>query len=836
MSKLAQPACFHCGLPVLVPGTHRAAVLGAPREFCCLGCESVARAIVAGGHSRYYETRDVPQDGAGRTPVPQDLPPVEVYDDPAAQRQFVVRAGEHEREVTLILDRITCAACIWLSESCLRQLPGVIRASVNSTTRRAQVRWDERTTGLGSIIEAIRAIGYDAYPWDPVRQDRLERVERRRAAWRLFVAGFGAMQVMMYAIPAYIDGGLSMSAESEGLMRWASLVLTLPVLLIACRPFFDSAWRELRLARIGLDTPIALGILGGFLASAWATVAGGGEVYYDSISMLVFLLLLARWVESAARQRAGRELDRILRWMPSVALRMPDPSDAARLEKVAAHDLAAGDHVLVPPGERVPADGTVLSGESGVDESLLTGESRPVAKAAGAPLTGGSVNLEQALVMRVTRAGGDTAAAAIGRLVDRAAASRPEVLSGADRLARWLTVVVIVAATGAALAWSQFAPERALWIAVAVLVVTCPCALALAAPIALTAASARLLRHGIVLTRARAVQALSRATDVVLDKTGPLTHGGLALAATRLHGSRVEAECRARAQAIEASSRHPLARAFRAVPGAALPPVAGVTQFPGHGVEAFVDGVRTRIGGQAFCEELAGPRPAGSDAAPGEAPATEVHLADERGWLATFTLEDRLRDDAAALVQALAARGLRVHLVSGDREEVVASLAGRLGIAAHAGGRAPQDKLAYVEALQREGRSVVMIGDGLNDAPVLARADASIAVAGGADAAQLQADLVVLGGRIGEVAAAFGIAGRTMRIIRQNLGWALAWNAIALPLAMAGFIGPWEAAVGMAASSVIVVVNALRVFERGPAKAPWKASTSSFLSRSRSFS
>jgi len=836
MPTLAQPACYHCGLPVLAPGTHRAEVLGVAREFCCLGCESVARAIVAGGYARYYETREASQDGAGLAPVPQDLPPVEVYDEPAAQRQFVVSTGAHEREVTLILDRITCAACIWLSETCLRQLPGVVYASVNSATRRAQVRWDERRTGLGRIIEAIRAIGYDAYPWDPARQDSMERIERRDALWRLFVAGFGAMQVMMYAIPVYLDGGLSMTAEAENLMRWASLVLTLPVLFISCRPFFDSAWRELRLARVGLDTPISLGILGGFLASAWATVMGGGEVYYDSISMLVFLLLLARWAESAARQRAGRELDRILRWMPSVALRMADPADAARLEKVAAHDLSAGDHVLVPAGERVPADGEVLSGESGVDESLLTGESHPVPKAAGALLVGGSVNLEQALVMRVTRAGGDTAAAAIGRLVDRAAASRPAVLSSADRLARGLTLVVIVAAIGAAIAWSQVEPGRALWIAVAVLVVTCPCALALAAPIALTAASARLMRVGVVLTRARAVQVLSRATDVVLDKTGTLTHGGLSLAATRVHGSHGEAECLARAQAIEASSRHPLARAFRAAPGAALPPVTAATQFPGHGIEALVGGVRTRVGGRAFCEELAGPPPAVDETGWGDTHATEVHLVDAGGWLATFKLADRLRDDAAALVQALAARGLSVHLVSGDREAVVGSLAQHLGLERWAGGRTPQDKLAYVEALQREGRTVVMIGDGLNDAPVLARADASIAVAGGADAAQLQADLVVLGGRIGEIAAAFGIAARSMRIIRQNLGWALAWNAIALPLAMAGFIGPWEAAVGMAASSIVVVVNALRVFENQSKQTPWKASTSSFPSRSRSFS
>lgn len=835
MTNPLRAACFHCGLPVLAPGAHRVEVLGEPRELCCAGCEAVARAIVAGGFERYYQTREATAPGELRGPLPQDLPPVEVYDDPAAQRQFVARTGESEREVTLILDRLACAACVWLSEASLQRVPGVIRASVNATARRAQVAWDERCTSLGRIIEAVRAIGYDAFPWDPARHDALERAERRRALWRLFVAGFGAMQVMMYALPGYLDEGATMSAEAEALMRWASLVLTIPVLLVSCRPFFDAAWREVTRGRIGLDTPISLGILGGFAASTWATLRGTGEVYFDSISMLVFLLLAARWAETAARARAGRELDRILRWMPSVALRLAGADDAGAPQKVAAHELLAGDHVLVPAGERVPADGVVVRGASGVDESLLTGESRPVAKSAGGALVGGSVNLEQALVMRVTGAGADTQAAAIGRLVERAAATRPAMLSGADRLARALTWVVLAAAAASALAWAQVAPDRALWVAVAVLVVSCPCALALAAPIALTAASARLLARGVVLTRSRALQALAGATDVVLDKTGTLTEGRHALAGTLAHGTRSDAECRALAAALEASSRHPLARAFELPAGTSLPEISDVVLFPGHGIEAHSGGERLRIGGLAFCAALAGV-PAPAAAGIGDVRHTRVHLVRAGEWLASFSLEDRLRDDAAGLVRALRAAGLELHLVSGDREAVVGALAGRLGIAHWAGGRAPEDKLAYVEALQRDGRTVVMLGDGLNDAPVLARADASVAVAGGADAAQLSSDCVILGGRIGELARAFAVARRTLRIVRENLAWAVAYNVVAIPLAASGFIGPWEAAIGMAASSALVVVNALRVFEPRREQMPWKASSSSFPSRSRSYS
>jgi len=790
--------------------------------MCCAGCQAVARTIVAAGFERYYETRSE----AG--PQPQDLPPLEAYDDPAAQKEFVAATGDNLREAALILDRIRCAACLWLSEQWLRRVPGVQRVEINYATHRAHVAWDARRVKLSQILQAIRAIGYDAYPYDPRRQDALERRERRSALWRLFVAGFGAMQVMMYAFPAYLDAGAgTLSAANEQLMRWASLALTTPVMLFSCRPFFAAAWSELRRRRIGLDTPISLGLAAGFAASAWATFTGRGEVYFDSITMLVFLLLGARFVEASARRRAARELDHLSRWIPSFALRLRDPADAASVERVAAHQLAAGERVLVPAGERVPADGVVERGASSADESLLSGESRPVAKAAGDALVGGSANLEQPLVMRVTRAGAETQAAAIARLVERAAAGKPKLVERADWLARHLTLAVLAVAALAFLWWLGAAPARAPWVAVAVLVATCPCALALAAPIVLTRASALLLARGIALTRPRALEALERATDVVLDKTGTLTHGRFAIARCAPFGAADEARCRRLARSLEASSAHPIARAFAQADAL---PVARLQNFPGHGVEALLDGRRTRIGSAPFCAELAGSAPPALDASVAQTP---VFLAEEGGWLGAFLLEDAPREDAAELVAALAARGLRLHLVSGDDPALVEALARRLGIESFAGGVSPQDKFAFAERLQREGRVVAMIGDGLNDAPVLARADVSIAMAGGADAAKLQADLVLLGERLQAIAEAFGAARAAMRVVRQNFGWALAYNAIALPLAALGWIGPWEAALGMSASSFIVVLNAMRPLA---APLPWKASTSSSRSRSYSYS
>jgi Cu2+-exporting ATPase len=771
---------------------------------------AVASTIAAAGHVQYYETREQP---GGK---PQGLPDALVFDDLLAQKQFSVSNGPNERSATLILDGIRCAACLWLNEHTLRGIPGVLRADINYATRRARVSWDPSRLRLSAIIGAIRAVGYDAFPWDPRRQAAFDRAARRTALWQLFVAGFGAMQVMMYAFPAYVDEGAgTLTREAENLMRWASLLLTTPVIVFSCGPFFAGAWRELKNLRPGMDTPIALGIGAGFAASTWATVTGEGAVYFDSIAMLVFLLLLARHFELGARQGAARMLDRLARWSPAVAFRIEDGST----KQVQVHELVAGDRVLVPAGDRVPADGVVLRGCSSVDESLLTGESLPLAKAEGTLLVAGSVNLEQALEMRVERAGADTRVAAIARLVERASASRPRLVAAADRIAHGLTWLVLAVAAAAGLASGNG------WIAVAVLVATCPCALALAAPVALTRAAGELLSRGVVLTRASALETLAKATDVVLDKTGTLTRGQFRIVRATLLGSAGEAECLALAAALEAGNRHPLARAFAA---AAPASVTGIRNFPGQGIEGRVGGRRVRIGTLAFCGELA-------VAPPGAAADTShsmVYLADERGWLATFALEDELRPDTVATVAALRGAGLRVHLLSGDHPAAVAGVAGRLGIELATGGALPQDKFDYVARLQREGRVVAMAGDGLNDTPVLARADVSFAMGSGAEAAQSCSDVILLESSLGEMVNCFVLARGAMRIVKQNFGWALAYNAFALPLAATGWIGPWEAAVGMAASSFVVVLNALRVGGAAPESKAWKASTSSSLSPS----
>ncbi|HZM33137.1 MAG TPA: heavy metal translocating P-type ATPase [Burkholderiales bacterium] len=768
-------SCFHCGLPVLEPGRHRAFLLGAERELCCVGCEAVASTIAAGGFERYYEVRT---RNASRVPAPSDGPLIE---EPP------------NGEASLILERITCGACLWLIEEVLRRTAGVREVHVNFATRRAQVAWDPAVATLAGIVAAIRGVGYDACPYEPRRQEDAERRERRTALWRVFVAAFGAMQVMMYAFPAYVD---EVSADSLQVMRWASLLITLPVLFFSCQPFFAGARRELAAGAIGLETPIALGLAAGFAASAWATLTARGEVYFDSISMLAFLLLSARYAEGELRRRAVRSLDRLLTLVPR-------------------KDLAPGTSAVVAPGERFPADGVLLSGRSSADESLLTGESRAVAKRPGDAVVGGSVNLEQPVTMKVTRVGSDTQAAAIARLAERAGASKPRLVEAADRVARVLTYVVIAVAALSGLYWEN------VWVGVAVLVVTCPCALALSAPVVLTRAASRLLGHGALLTRASALEALERATDVVIDKTGTLTEGRLAVARATILGRLDEQACLSLAASLEATSRHPIARAFS---GMETRPVEA-HHAVGEGIEGRVDGRLVRIGRRDFCAALCG------SSLEKDIPAS-VFLADESGWLAAFELEDRLRPDAVAAIARMKER-VTVHLASGDREEIVEDVAGRLGIARWQGAMTPQAKHDYVERLQREGRVVAMIGDGLNDAPVLALADVSFAMGAGADAAQLRADVVLTGNSLQAVLDAFQLSRKAMSLVRQNLAWALAYNALALPLAALGHIGPWEAAIFMAASSAAVLANAARPLEIDTA---WKASTSSSPSRSPSYS
>ena len=804
-------ACYHCGLPIPHGARFAATVGGEPRAMCCAGCQAVAQAIVDNGLSDYYRHRDALPESP-REALPAVLAELTLFDHPDVQKRFVRRIEEHEREASLILEGITCAACVWLNEQHLTRQAGVTAVDINYATRRARVRWDERRIRLSGILAAIAAIGYSAHPYDAARSEELARKERRAALWRLFVAGFGMMQVMMYAVPVYLAEEGSMSADIEALMRWASLALTLPVVLYSAAPFFRNAWRDLRLLRVGMDVPVALGVGAAFAASLWATFTGSGEVYFDSVTMFVFLLLGGRYLEMLARQKAVRAIEQVGRALPATASRL-NAFPSLEAERVAVSALAAGDIVLVAPGQTVPADGRVLQGASEVDESLLTGESRPIAKAEGFDVTGGTVNMRSPLVLRVEKVGEATRLASIVRLMERAITEKPRVVELADRVASWFVAALLLLALGTGLAWSQIDPQRALWVFVSVLVVSCPCALSLATPAALAVATGALSRLGLLVSRGHAIEALARADHFVFDKTGTLTWGRLrVLEVLALDGATAE-EARRLAAALEQGSEHAvgigLKQAFAA--DGPLPEVRGLQAYTGQGVEGMIEGRRLRIGRIEFAGALHGkPLPPGAAAltASGD---TCVALADEAGWIALFRLGDALRPQARELVAGLRQLGCKLTLLSGDSPEAVARVARELDIGDAHGGMAPQDKHEFIARLQGEGALVAMTGDGVNDAPVLAQAQVSVAMGGGTELARNRADIVLLGEDLGQIVRAVALARRTLAIIRQNLVWAFVYNLAAIPLAMSGLVTPWMAGVGMSMSSLLVVANALRL-------------------------
>jgi Cu2+-exporting ATPase len=636
------------------------------------------------------------------------------------------------------------------------------------------------------------------------------RRERGVLLWRLFIAGFSMMQVMMYAVPVYIADG-AMTPDIEQLMRIASLVLTLPVALWSAVPFYSGAWRDLRRWRVGMDVPVTLGIVIAFAASVYATATASGTVYFDSVSMFVFLLLGARFLEMEARAKAVRTQERLVRLVPATAERILADGSG---ERIAAAALRPGDLVRVRPGEAIPADGTVVEGSSKADEALLTGESRPVSKRPGDPLTGGALNLDGVVTMRVTRIGEDTVLAGIVRLMDRAQTEKPRIAQLADHVARWFVAVLLLLTLATFALWWQIDPQQALWVAVAMLVVTCPCALSLATPAALTAATGSAYRDGVLVTRGAALETLARATHFVFDKTGTLTSGRMALAGVRALGTETSAQCLALAAALESWSEHPVGRALVAAANGVHPVASGVSAVTGQGIEGSVGGRQLRIGRPEFVAALHGQAlPPDLECVP-DAIAV-VALGDDRGWIALFLLDDVVRHDAPALVRDLAAGGAQVSLLSGDRRQRVAHTAFELGITDYAGGATPADKLAYVEKLQASGAVVAMIGDGVNDAPVLAKAQVSIAPGSGTELAQVSADIILLSDRLDVLAGTVRNARRTLRVIRQNLGWAMAYNAVALPLAMAGLVTPLVAAIGMSTSSLLVVLNALRLASPG---------------------
>lgn len=728
-----------------------------------------------------------------------------LLDAPAAWQAFSreLPGAPGTWESCLAIEGIYCAGCALTIEQALAGLPGVRQVDVNGAAATARIVWSPAQGRPSQWLQALQRAGYRGLPAADQLAEGPRRQARRLLLWRWLVAGFCMMQVMMYAVPAYVAGPGEMTDDVAALLRWAAWLLTLPVLLFSCRPFFASAWRDLRNRRVGMDVPVSLGILIAFFASTAATFDPqgplGGEVWYDSVTMFVFFLLSGRILEQRLRDRTAGALAALMRRLPQTVERVDADGTCTR---VPAGQVAVGDRLRICPGEVFPADGVLLEGATQVDEALLTGESTPLARQAGQAVVAGSANLSGTVLVRAERTGAATRFGQIVALMERAATQKPEIARLADRIASPFLVGVLLAAAGAAAWWWPQGPGHALGIAVAVLIVTCPCALSLATPAATLAAAGALARRGILVRRLEALEAGASVQAVVFDKTGTLTTDRMGVAAVRTReGAGTDGALRL-AAALARQSLHPVSRAVAA---AAAPEQAGsatdVQEHAGQGVEGTVDGRRLRLGSAAFC----------GVPAPGAAAVAQVHLADADGWRATFDLDETLREGAVDAVGDLRALDLRVEVLSGDQLPAVQRLAQRAGIAACLAGRTPQQKLDHVAGLQRAGERVAMVGDGMNDGPVLARADVSIAMGEAVPLAQARSDFIIQGGRLDAVAAILRQARRTRTVVRQNLAWAAGYNAVCVPLAVAGLMPPWLAGIGMAASSLFVVLNAARL-------------------------
>jgi P-type Cu2+ transporter len=739
---------------------------------------------------------------------------VHLLDDPQEWSSFSRLDAKNTGcwESNLIIEGMHCAACALTIEDVLLRVPGVLRANVSAGSHRAQVVWAADVVLPSGWMRAIEAAGYRAVPANDAFSRERRLAESRKALWRLSVAGLCMMQVMMYAYPAYVAAPGDLTAEMEQLLRWASWVLTLPVILFSCGPFFSSAWRDVLNRRVSMDLPVAIGMLITFVVSTVGTFEPQGtfgkEVYFDSLTMFVFFLLAGRWLELRLRDRTAGALEALMNRLPdSIARQCADGT----FESVAVRRLQVGDVIRVLPGQTFPADGVVLQGDTMVDEALLTGESRPVSHGLDSAVVAGSHNLSGVVQVRVQRVGAQTRFSEIVGLMESASTTKPPIAQLADRIAKPFLIGVLLAAGLACAYWWQRDPGHALMVAVAVLVVTCPCALSLATPAAMLSAAGNLARRGVLVRRLEAFEAMASIDTVMFDKTGTLTRDTMVLASIQVREGAQSEQVLDMAAALAHYSLHPVSKAVVLAAAKAgrvsLWRADQVNEFAGSGVTGNVwlgDGKESAstmsLGSAEFC---------GVEAY--KTGALRTFLRDEQGWLATFEFHEDVRSDALSTVKALQKDGVEVFLVSGDSVQAVARVAAQVGITAFQGACTPQDKLAFLQDAQKRGKKVAVVGDGLNDGPVLAGAHVSFAFGRAVPLAQAQSDFVVLGEQLGLVVKTMGLAKQTMCVVKQNLWWAASYNALCVPLAVMGLLPAWLAGLGMALSSLFVVLNALRL-------------------------
>lgn len=790
--------CFHCGLPnPSLPWS--VTVLGGVREVCCPGCQAVAESIEAQGLSDYYLSRDQLPDGRYEA-APMEL--LERFDHPSVQQAFVY----HEDQLAcaeLALENISCSACGWLIERRLSQEPSVVNATVNYSNHRLRIQWDEQQQKLSQLLHILDAIGYRARPFRHDTQGEQLKQQARHQLARVALAGLGTMQAMMFSLGLYLGAFDGMEHEYRDYLRWVSGLVATPVFFYAGWPFYRAATQAIRARHLTMDVPVSIALIFAFTASWWATVSQSGETYFDSVCMFIFFLQSSRFIELKARQQAAEQAASLLTIKPRLIKRWS--MEQQQWQLVASETLSRGDKLLIESGDTLPCDVTLDSAQAHISEAMLTGEPKLVHYQRGATLLAGSVNGEQAAEVTVLRLGQDTLLANLEQLMSRALAEKPKTAQAADRLAHWFVLRVLVLAALVYAGWYWVDPSHAFWATLAVLVATCPCALSLATPTALTLATQRLAGNGFLITRGHVLDTLASCDRIVFDKTGTLTEGHLQVVDCQSLADTPYDECLALIAGLEQGSSHPLARAlldFTQQQGQ-QPTLftSAATHVAGGGMVATQHGVTYRLGHARFALTTDGH----------ESGDITLWLSADYQPIARITLADRLRPSAEAMIRALRERGIKTTLLSGDVSQAPELTARRLNIDSFERGLSPEQKQARIAAWQAAGETVCMVGDGINDAASLAQSHVGIAMGSGTDWAQTRADAVLLGDRLAAIAPALALAQACQRIIQQNMRWAVGYNLAVLPPAALGFVPPWLAALGMSLSSLIVVFNARRL-------------------------
>ncbi|QWD96153.1 heavy metal translocating P-type ATPase [Polynucleobacter sp. MG-6-Vaara-E2] len=802
-----KPICYHCSSSILPSDVIEAELGGVQRQFCCPGCMAIAQTIHGEGLEVFYarraRTSDKPPAYLASNEIPEKLKP---YDDPSLRNRFTRPRGDKDcLETTLRLEKIRCAACVWLCEQHLRRQVGVIDVQINYVTQKVMVHFDSEKTSLARLLFEIERIGYEAWPFEPsIALDKAKK-EKRQLLTRLGVAMLGMMQVMMYAWPTYV--GADITPEFEVLLGWTSWALTVPVMVYSAGPIFQAAWRSIQSVKkthmLGMDVPIALALALAFIAGTINLVRGSGQSYFDSITMFVAFILAARYVELLARQDAQGGAEALAKQLPATCDRLINYPDSLEVQIVPVVNCNPGDVLRVSPGEVVPADSILIDNASTLDESLLTGESKPVEKKMGDRVYAGTHNILNPLIMRIDAVGQSTRIAGIASLLDRALLAKPVMVSLAEKWAAYFVAFLLLSAFVSSAIWLYFDPSQAWTVLVSVLVASCPCALSLAVPTAMAAAQGAVTKLGLLIVRGHVLEGLVKATDLVLDKTGTLTMGQPELQEiVNLRADFSREDALALALALEAGQRHPLALSLlRAAELEKISPAVlndSVINELGKGLSAGP----YRLGSALWIG-------IGQNAQQGQ--YGQVHLADEKGLIASFVFLDTPRVGLRNLLQAAKSRNIAVHLVSGDDPATVAWWAKHVGIESYQGACTPEEKYEYIERLQNQKRFVWAIGDGVNDAPLLARADISIAVGAGAPLAAAGADAILTASSLEPLAKTLALADKTQTIIKENLWWALIYNLLAIPAAMLGLVNPWIAGIGMSLSSLAVTLNAWRL-------------------------